>query len=58
MLLAILIILGVWAGFYYLLFTYLPFTQVAYVVGYIVSNVAAALITLILVVLLDYILSP
>ncbi len=55
-LLAILIVLGIWAGCFYLLFTYSAFTQIAYIVGYIVSNVGAALIVLILVYVLDYIL--
>jgi len=54
---ATLIVLGMWAAFYYLLFTYAPFTHIAYLVGYIVSNVAAALITLTLIVLIDYLLS-
>jgi hypothetical protein len=57
-LLATLIVLGIWAGCYYLIFTYVPFTQIAYIVGYIIANVAAALIALILVVLVDYLLSP
>ncbi|MFX1577709.1 MAG: hypothetical protein ACFFCF_11140 [Promethearchaeota archaeon] len=55
-LLALLIILGLWAGFFYLLFTFSPYSQIAYLVGYIASNVGAALITLVLTVLVDYLL--
>ncbi|MFW9935526.1 MAG: hypothetical protein ACFFDU_08525 [Candidatus Thorarchaeota archaeon] len=56
-LLALLIILGLWAGFYYLLITFSPYSQIAYLVGYITANVGGALITLVLVVLVDYLLS-
>ncbi|MFX1566308.1 MAG: hypothetical protein ACFFCH_09985 [Promethearchaeota archaeon] len=50
------LVLGLWAVFYYLIFTFSPFTHLAYLVGYIVSNVAAALIALILITLLDFLL--
>ena len=56
LLLATLIVLGLWAGFYYLIFTYSPFTQIAYLVGYIISNVSAGLIALIIIYVLDYFL--
>ena len=56
-LIATLIVLGLWAGFYYLLFNFSVFTQIAYVVGYIVSNAGAALIALILISVLDYFLN-
>ncbi len=57
-LLAVLIVLGIWAGCYYLIFTYAPFSRVAYLVGYIIANVVAALIALIIIFLLGYFLSP
>ena len=57
MLLATLIVLGVWAGVYYLIFTFSFFTQLAYVVGYVVGNVAGALIPLTIVAVVDFLLS-
>ena len=53
-LLAFLIVLGVWVGFYALFFFYSPWTQLAYLVGYIVANTAGSLIALTLVVLFDW----
>ena len=53
-LLAFLVVLGVWAGFYALIFFYSPWTQLAYLVGYIVANTAGSLIALTLVVLFDW----
>ena len=53
-LLATLIVLGIWAGIYYVIFNFSNFTQIAYIVGYIVANVAAALIPLILIVVVDF----
>jgi hypothetical protein len=53
---ATFIVFGLWAVFYYLLFIYSFFTQIAYLVGYIVANVAAALIALTLITLLDFLL--
>ena len=52
---AFLMILGIWGGFYVLIFFYAPWTQLAYLAGYIVANTAGALIALILVVLFDWI---
>lgn len=48
------IVLGLWGSFYTLIFYFSPFTQIAYLVGYIVANTAGALITLILVVLIEW----
>ena len=56
-LLATLIVLGVWAGVYYLIFNFSYFAQIAYIVGYIVGNVAGALIPLTLVGVVDFLLS-
>lgn len=53
-LLAFLIVLAIWVGFYYLIFFYSPWTQLAYLVGYIVGNTAGALIALTLGALLDW----
>ncbi|MFX1405129.1 MAG: hypothetical protein ACFE9D_11785, partial [Promethearchaeota archaeon] len=53
LLLALLLVLGVWALGYFVLFTYSPFARIAYLVGYIIANVAAALIILIITILLD-----
>jgi hypothetical protein len=54
---ATFLVLGMWAGFYFLIFTYAPYSHIAYIVGYIISNVAAALIGLILVFLADFLLN-
>ncbi len=56
-LLAALIVLGIWAGIYYLIFTFSYFTQIAYIVGYIIANVAGALLPLTLIVVVDFLFS-
>ena len=53
-LLAFLVILAIWGSFYVLIFFYAPWTQIAYLTGYVVANTAGALIALILVVLFDW----
>ncbi len=53
-LLAMVIILGIWGGFYVLIFFFSPWTQIAYVVAYIIGNTASAIIALTLVTLLDW----
>ncbi|MFX0169982.1 MAG: hypothetical protein ACFE89_11585 [Candidatus Hodarchaeota archaeon] len=53
-LLAFLVILIIWAGFYVLIFFYSPWAQLAYLVGYIIANTAGALIALSLAVLFDW----
>jgi hypothetical protein len=53
-LLATGLILGIWGGFYALIFFYSPWTQIAYMVGYIIANTASAIIALTLVTLLDW----
>ena len=50
-----LIVLGIWGGFFALIFFYSPFTPLAYMVGYIVANTAGALIVLTLVVFFEWI---
>jgi len=54
LLLAMFIVLGIWTLGYFLLFTFSPFARIAYLVGYIIANVAAALIPLILAILMDF----
>jgi hypothetical protein len=57
MLFTAIIVLGFWALCYFLLFTYTPYASVAYLVGYIIANVAAAIITLIIAILLEFLFS-
>ncbi len=57
-LLAFLIVLGIWAGIYYLIFNFSYFTQIAYIVGYIIANVAGALLPLTLIAVVDFLFSP
>jgi hypothetical protein len=54
---ATIIVFGLWGLCYFLLFTYAPYAQIAYLVGYIIANVAAALITLIIAVLMEFLFS-
>lgn len=55
-LLAMLLVLGIWAGFYALIFIYSPWTPLAYFLGYTIANTAGALIALTLVVLIEWLL--
>jgi hypothetical protein len=57
LLLAVVIVLGTWALGYFLIFTFSPYAFIAYLVGYIIANVAAALLALILVMVLDFLFS-
>ncbi|MHA2427457.1 MAG: hypothetical protein ACXADB_05495 [Candidatus Hermodarchaeia archaeon] len=57
-LLATLIVLGIWVGIYYLIFNFSYFTQIAYIVGYIIANVTGALLPLTLIVVVDFLFSP
>ncbi|MFW9985252.1 MAG: hypothetical protein ACFFDJ_01660 [Candidatus Odinarchaeota archaeon] len=53
-LLAMVFVLGIWGGFYVLIFFFSPWTQIAYVVAYIIANTAGAIIALTLVTLFDW----
>jgi hypothetical protein len=53
-LLAIALVLGIWGGIFALIWFFSAWTQIAYLVGYLIANTAGALTALSLVALIDW----